>query len=1347
MAVRDLEAFLRQAAANFDSNLDVTAGTPFDTKVIQPLVRRLGMDPFSVDLSTFLSERLKQAYPKLATDEGDNLADLLIKPITLLWDPLVRENVRVRRGLSFSDPTTLTLEEADSLGGNFFVPRKRGGYARGQARILFSKAQDVSINQNNFVTSRGGLVFFPSSLQSIRKAELAINVTADGLYYFDVSVVAESPGSTYNIDPAELTSIANLNAAVRVTNVRRFSSGEDEENAVEYVNRLQQSLGEKSMVTLRGIAAKLLESFPEVNRLNVVGYNDPEMQRDVLTGGGLGPVVASGNAGVAIDDANGAARTRRFYTAEADFDLLVGADSGYVITILGGTTGTSVAEDLPIASVYDVNTIDLVDQSLVLGRSGLPWILRKNELTLSGIPGGILFPNTATGDLRIDSGSVHVGGAYDVYTRSTDSEEATLSLSAVFDDSPILNGVAATYTVAPSVGFLLSDYGISATQEIIDLLDTASYEGYSFQVQDGPNAGTYRIVERQTTGTGAMLLLVDPLPANSDPVARRWRLFDQVNVDLAEPKETRVSGDDLVVVQGSNVVTTSGGLDFDALGVAKGDTLRITTGSTVGDYTLIADPIVPGYANLQVDRAMPFSDSDVDYVIFRGAGEGLSLPFIRIKSIELLDSSSQPQGSYIPYAKPVDVQSRSFQNPSRGVKHEYRNASLGLVSTSANASTKLFTITAGANSLTFYIGRTVPLTTTVSVPIGTYTVDALIAQLNALLLAATGYAGMASRLNDYYFGIRPMGNGYVALVGGTARPALFGGNRLRTTADIETTDVPGTWANLDPAIDLETGLDTVQVVDGRNVGFYGGPFVVGAIQSGAGSWAIMPGETFAGIQAGSGLKYFSPDVNRHVLVGTRSIGSVRVYFLEPTSFEVTADTVFSLESSSGTLRFIPDPTMEHQKIPALPDGSEPTDGGSANGGTTFTSVSQSFRLSGVKPGDDLVVKTHPLMGSISLTDPVVGLAGTTLTYALDESPDRTIVFVRDDASLAATDVTLQGAVAQINASAGEDIAELSGSQLMFRTARDLVLRATSTAPPILLGNVANYTPTRTFVSADINNASPHAGRYDVSVVGETSVTTATTFPVSANWATPVTDQTFAILRKGVQRVTTTQMSGQQAEASLYYADFELVSQGAGDAWNIDAGEQLTVTGYKSDGYYLTTDDSNLTFSPAERPKLVISRTILEDGVDDDPQNATQVTGQNIEILYDRSTTVQNVQDFAMSEVERVVCASPLSRHLIPHYVRYDFEYFGGSDESVVLADHEKYIKGLFPIDSLDASDLQKSASDRGATKVTNPLTLIAVVHGVDRGIWVQRSQDSLSTGRLSAFIPDIINVSRNVTGG
>src|SRR5690606_5328506 len=116
MALLDLQTFLQERARVFDENLDVSPGSPFDTEVIQPLLRRLGQDPFTVDLAVFIRDRLRQAFPDMATEEGDALTDLLIKPSVLILDPIVREIFRIRNAQSFKDPTTLTIEEAESLG-------------------------------------------------------------------------------------------------------------------------------------------------------------------------------------------------------------------------------------------------------------------------------------------------------------------------------------------------------------------------------------------------------------------------------------------------------------------------------------------------------------------------------------------------------------------------------------------------------------------------------------------------------------------------------------------------------------------------------------------------------------------------------------------------------------------------------------------------------------------------------------------------------------------------------------------------------------------------------------------------------------------------------------------------------------------------------------------------------------------------------------------------------------------------------------------------------------------------------------------------------------------------------
>jgi hypothetical protein len=143
-------------------------------------------------------------------------------------------------------------------------------------------------------------------------------------------------------------------------------------------------------------------------------------------------------------------------------------------------------------------------------------------------------------------------------------------------------------------------------------------------------------------------------------------------------------------------------------------------------------------------------------------------------------------------------------------------------------------------------------------------------------------------------------------------------------------------------------------------------------------------------------------------------------------------------------------------------------------------------------------------------------------------------------------------------------------------------------------------------------------------------------------------------------------------------------------------------------------------------------------------NATQIAGQNIQITYERSQLTEDVNNFVSSEVERVVCESPLSRHLIPHFVRFDLTYVGGSSEDIIITDTERFIRDLFPQDALEVSDLEKLISDRGATSINNPVDLIAIVHNVDRTIRAARSQNALTTGRLAAFVPDVLNITRNV---
>lgn len=1325
MAVRDLQVFLQERLRAFDENMDLSSGSPADIEIIQPMLRRLGTDPFSVDMSTFLDARMKQAFPELATNEGDAITDFLIKPATLLWDPIVREIFRIRGSLSVKDPETLTTEEAEALLANMFSTRKRGDFARGTGRLYFAQPRATSVTPENFFTSKSGLHFFPDGKQEITPEEMLLNIEGSA-YYFDVSLIAEDAGVAYNIDRNELINVANLEGTVRVTNLRRFRSGQDAQTAVEFVEQTREDLSERSMVTIRGIGAKVPEAFPEVTRLAVTGFGDPEMQRDVIRGGGLGPVRAGGMSGQTVLDGAGKPTTRRFQVLDAgiDFTALVdiSAPGSFILTVFGAFAAPPNVRDLRVRRVVSADTLELEEQVLAPFFSGRPWSLRKEELTLSSIPGGILFPDSALGTVSVPDNEIHIGGATDISVRGSDLDESSLALENISDAEPAASGVNLEHTGSGQVVLhdlvLGTDYAIGDAVYVA-LLESKQY-GFTLQIVDGPHAGNYRVLDViQATAASPILSLDTNVAAVAG--AYRWRLVDTIEVDLVDPRDTRISGSDMQSVQHTDELIVAGAVDLMALGVSVGDTLRLYDGLDAGDYEIEA---LTAFNKVRVDRDLTASANALNYSIFKpNSSGGVVRPLVRITKIELLDTSGQPVGSVIPYAKPIDIQSRAFENPGRGVKVDITDARLGILSQPTPFGG--FAIGGLSLTVTFSSGVTGYIPVVVVFTAGPKSAQQAVDEINTAAASAIGVNTILAvvvpdPLGDRV-GIVPI-DPFTRVASGTAMAAFFGDTQPRTSSDIRSAavDSQGGWGAVSPAINQDN-LDVAQVLDGNQIGFYGY-----LLFTGGSSTALRAGDLIVDVKATPAV--FAPEIGRHVQVGARSIGSARCYFIEPTSIEFSRTSFFTTTLADGSVvRFLPDPTLDATRIPAAPSTTMPKDGESTGTSNVFTSASQDFLLSSIVTGDELVIKYVPVMGTVALADPVPNLALKSVRISLAGGADQTIVLASDVNGFPA-DVSRAGVATQINNAVGKQIARINGSsQLEFEGDVSIIVRGDGSANAILgLGTLG------------LDNTSAHAGVYPITFVDQHQLILLNSFPGFVLQQR----QSYEIRRPGTQRLSSTQMNANKAEAGLYYFDVELVSEGTGDLFNIPSGQQLFAEGYRSDGYYLTTKDPNLTFSAAEDIQLHLSRSILEVGTADNPANATQITGQNIEVTYERATLVSDVQNFASSETERVVCSNPLARYLVPHFVRYDFEYVGGSRSDLVLADMENYIRGLYPADFLEVGDLNDIAYKRGATGVKNPIDLVAIVHNYDRTVQAQRSQNALNTGRLAAFVADALSVNR-----
>ena len=214
------------------------------------------------------------------------------------------------------------------------------------------------------------------------------------------------------------------------------------------------------------------------------------------------------------------------------------------------------------------------------------------------------------------------------------------------------------------------------------------------------------------------------------------------------------------------------------------------------------------------------------------------------------------------------------------------------------------------------------------------------------------------------------------------------------------------------------------------------------------------------------------------------------------------------------------------------------------------------------------------------------------------------------------------------------------------------------------------------------------------------------------------------------------------ENGLYYMDVELVSEGVGDAWNLETDVVFAIEDYASDGYQLVVVDSNLTYSIEEEVIMNISRRVLTVGTTDRPDQATPLSKQNLQVNYDRSPLTASIQSFASADLERVLCASLLVRHLQPHYLNFELTYRGGSTSNIVEADVLEHLEGLGPNERVEVSDIINIAYRRSADFVASPLELVAVAHDEERVITVDRSQNYVTRGRLATFFSDNVVVTR-----
>lgn len=1257
MTIEDEVLWLEERLQAMNPSINLNDGSPANIQVVRPFRRRFQPDPLESSIIPFILGRIRQEFPNITAEEGDAFIDLVVKPMSIMLEPFRREIRAIKRNQSIADPSTLNKDEADAIIANTFFTRSAGDYSRGKIRVYFANPVTLSVGSSNVGYTSGGLRYLVSQPQSITSASMLLN-TEGQLYYWDIDYVAEATGKVYDIDKNKIIGVTGIASATKATNPFKFSGGEAEETTVELVARSEESIGERSLNTVPGAIAKLFEEFDQLNTLQVIGYNDVEMERDVITGGSLGDIVLYQSDNVSIPNDGDYYSSYVNDTSGTDFTSElgpVGTDlSDYTITLwlTGSWTGVRPV-DYQLGEVVGSTQLKINSRYTYEDRIPAPqstrYTIRKREILLSDIPGGILFPDTIGNELSVEPDQVHIGGCSDYYVNGGTQSELTVALDVVADVDPIVKGVIIqTYdgTTAPA-----DRVDVTMTN---DQYDEIVENKTMLRILDSPgsnNLGTYRIVRKLSFGSGTAQLIISEDLVTPEESGVYGDIIDDIDVELTDPYEIVVEGEDLRTYAGLFIVDTIAGTNFTDYGISIGTTelkLLIEDGEDAGTYEI--NSVAATVLTLQT--SMTDTNGPLSYKIIRSLSDPIELPLRRVVSLELLDSNSDPTGDTIPYRHPIDVQSRRFANMGRVAKAGTASSLSSNDTLSSTASSDIVTSSETGNN----------------------------------------FWSLGVRLNDVVNINNGDNQGYYLVAGVGGGPAPIG-----------------------------TGLSDYQLRLSSQL-----------------TWAE------------SGIQYE---------VGWPSVGSFRLYFLDPCSVSVTAEnTRLSITSGLVERGFRPDPAVSSEILPSettVPTGSmAPASSDSItlvspDGGTAVRSWNY-----GVKVGDYAEITYAPIIGNADLATPITLLDGKSLLIDVGSGNER----VTFDATGALTGAEI---VSQINAQMSQSIASLytdgAFQRLMLRGDHVIVLRDNSAAPGAgdATGSLFDdagadrdqYMPwlTGDFAGQDTDNDSHVQGRWEITDINDSTAAIRNELVLGQNVSGTLfsNSQTIPdtrghyvrISRDGYQHISAVDMSENRDDLGMYYWDVECTSEGYGDPWNVEPDIQGAITGYESDGWEISVADSRLSYSMAEETFIHISPRVLLSG-DDDPDSFTTVLEESIQVAYEKEDIVESIHSYIRSPSERVLNNNPLARGLTPTMVRTFIAYSGGYTETAARAALANLVTSVMPNRELEASDMVQILVDSGASYVSLPITIVGISHQTDRSIIVERSEDFISNDRLSALVPD-----------
>ena len=493
-ALAELSQFMVERLTELDPTLSTAAGSRIYTVVINPLLSRLGQDPMATDVETFILQRMRDVYPDLdVTSPGSVIRDVFVSPLIMLLTPLREEIAHLRRQQSLADYESLSEVEMDALLANVLSARSTGSYAYGTVRVFFSTTRVVGIDSSITFTTSIGQVFVADDSRQYLPSEM---VRQGNLWYIEVPVRSFTPATNANVAAGTAFTVEGVDGVVRAANPKAIDGGVSAETNTQFYERALNAISERSLNTERGIQNFITDTSTNIVSVDVVGFGDPLMNRDVLTASGAITItgVPGGVPFPAVTGTSISVNPNEVHIGGAtDVYIKTGQTSSQVAAGIQATSDTITAVVKIVSITAGSNVVTSTGLGTALGYAGttiLPagtYTLELENLDDSGVTPLAVKVVAVTGadTVRVDSAFAGFAGVMaGVRARLQTSVAIDLGVPKVVLQEGTANTTAGSPTlvlVPPSTNTFIND---PANESIyLEIIGTAA-------------AGEYRVVTK-----------------------------------------------------------------------------------------------------------------------------------------------------------------------------------------------------------------------------------------------------------------------------------------------------------------------------------------------------------------------------------------------------------------------------------------------------------------------------------------------------------------------------------------------------------------------------------------------------------------------------------------------------------------------------------------------------------------------------------------------------------------------------------------------------------------------------------------------------------------------------------